>query len=143
MEQNEGILAFLKAGTTGNVQSGWEQNRADAVHLPQKGRRGGEARGAGDSCCPYGCAGFDRTKLTELASMNRIARRVYENISVKCIGSKAGCTWHGKISELKQHRECECAAFKIASSIETCSVVMPRKDPSKHVQNNKIAKKGQ
>ena len=74
--------------------------------------------------------------------MNRIARRVYENISVKCIGSKAWCTWHGKISELKQHRECECAAFKIAkSSIETCSVVMPRKDPSKHVQNNKIAKK--
>ena len=67
---------------------------------------------------------------------------MYENILVKCIGSKAGCTWHGKISELKKHRECECAAFKIAkSSIETCSVVMPRKDLSKQVQHDKIAKK--
>ena len=63
--------------------------------------------------------------------MNRIARRVYENILVKCIGAPDGCTWHGKISELSQHRECDC---------KKCHVVVEEKTAGRATLNEKKMK---
>lgn len=84
-----------------------------------------DARAGGNDCCPYG-RGLANTKLTELDGMNRIARRVYENILVKCIDAKNGCTWHGKISELQQHRECGCLFISgkdLYQRVKECKII--------------------
>lgn len=101
-----------------------------------------EARSGGDDCCPYGCPGLARTKLTELEGINRIARRVYENILVKCIGAKDGCTWHGKISELQQHRECGCSFVSRKDSREPVQKheALVDEEPERRFQLNSKAK---